>query len=96
MPQRVCGGGAWINIRSTHRRSEEIRGTFEAVLPYAEAAEAGALNKYSAVVTAPKSGGAGQAQLYATGMRPTDMQKPQARHVVLSRSAKLALARSRH
>jgi len=58
-------------------RSEEIRGTFEAVLPYAEAAEAGALNKYSAVVTAPKSGGAGQAQLYATGMRPTDMQKPQ-------------------
>ena len=35
------------------------------------------LNKYSAAITAPKSQGASQAMLYATGLREEDMGKPQ-------------------
>ena len=35
------------------------------------------LNKYSARITQPKSQGASQAMLYATGMSSEDMQKPQ-------------------
>ena len=35
------------------------------------------LNKYSARVTQPKSQGASQAMLYATGLTEQDMQKPQ-------------------
>src|SRR5580658_5888151 len=35
------------------------------------------LNKYSAHITQPKSQGASQAMLYATGMTEADMQKPQ-------------------
>lgn len=37
------------------------------------------LNKYSARITQPKSQGASQAMLYATGLREEDMAKPQAR-----------------
>lgn len=36
-----------------------------------------ALNKYSRVITQPKSQGASQAMLYATGLREEDMNKPQ-------------------
>ncbi|MCA9132699.1 MAG: dihydroxy-acid dehydratase, partial [Planctomycetales bacterium] len=35
------------------------------------------LNKYSSRVTLPKSQGASQAMLYATGLTPEDMHKPQ-------------------
>ncbi len=35
------------------------------------------LNRYSSRITQPKSQGASQAMLYATGMAPADMQKPQ-------------------
>ncbi len=35
------------------------------------------LNKYSSIITQPKSQGASQAMLYATGLTETDMQKPQ-------------------
>ena len=35
------------------------------------------LNKYSSRITQPKSQGASQAMLYATGLREEDMQKPQ-------------------
>jgi dihydroxy-acid dehydratase len=35
------------------------------------------LNKYSARITQPKSQGASQAMLYATGMQPADMDKAQ-------------------
>ena len=35
------------------------------------------LNKYSSVITQPKSQGASQAMLYATGLRDEDMGKPQ-------------------
>src|ERR1019366_3146461 len=35
------------------------------------------LNKFSSRITQPKSQGASQAMLYATGMADTDMQKPQ-------------------
>lgn len=35
------------------------------------------LNKYSSVITQPKSQGASQAMLYATGMTESDMNKPQ-------------------
>jgi dihydroxy-acid dehydratase len=35
------------------------------------------LNKYSSRVTQPKSQGASQAMLYATGLVEQDMQKPQ-------------------
>ncbi len=37
------------------------------------------LNKYSARITQPKSQGASQAMLYATGLTETDMDKPQVR-----------------
>ena len=35
------------------------------------------LNKYSARITQPKSQGASQAQLYATGLSEADLDKPQ-------------------
>ena len=35
------------------------------------------LNKYSSQITQPKSQGASQAMLYATGLREPDMAKPQ-------------------
>ena len=35
------------------------------------------LNKYSSKITQPKSQGASQAMLYATGLREEDMAKPQ-------------------
>lgn len=35
------------------------------------------MNRYSRVITEPKSQGASQAMLYATGLREEDMQKPQ-------------------
>jgi dihydroxy-acid dehydratase len=35
------------------------------------------LNKFSSHITQPKSQGASQAMLYATGLKPEDMQKPQ-------------------
>lgn len=35
------------------------------------------LNKYSATITEPRSQGASQAMLYATGLTETDLQKPQ-------------------
>lgn len=35
------------------------------------------LNKFSATITQPKSQGASQAMLYATGLREEDMDKPQ-------------------
>ena len=35
------------------------------------------LNRYSSKITQPKSQGASQAMLYATGMSPEDMDKPQ-------------------
>jgi dihydroxy-acid dehydratase len=35
------------------------------------------LNRYSREITEPKSQGASQAMLYATGLRDKDMQKPQ-------------------
>ena len=37
------------------------------------------LNKFSARITQPKSQGASQAMLYATGLKEADMNKPQAR-----------------
>jgi dihydroxy-acid dehydratase len=35
------------------------------------------LNKYSSRITQPKSQGASQAMLYATGLKEADMNKPQ-------------------
>jgi len=37
------------------------------------------LNKYSSRITQPKSQGASQAMLYATGLKEEDMNKPQVR-----------------
>lgn len=53
-------------------------GTFEAVPPEPSVPST-SLNKYSAVITQRKTGGAGQAQLYATqlGDIPNGMNKPQ-------------------
>jgi dihydroxy-acid dehydratase len=53
------------------------RGTFEAIPPNEEQAAAGQLNKYSAIITQRKTQGAGQSQLYGTGMTTEDMTKPQ-------------------
>ena len=52
------------------------RGTAEMVLAYPDM-EPGELNKYSSVITKPKKQGAGQAQLYGTGMDDADMCAPQ-------------------
>ncbi|KAI8929174.1 dihydroxy-acid dehydratase [Entophlyctis helioformis] len=40
-------------------------------------ASAFAANRYSATITQPKAQGASQAMLYATGLKPDDMSKPQ-------------------
>lgn len=37
------------------------------------------LNKYSSRITQPRSQGASQAMLYATGLKEEDLNKPQAR-----------------
>ena len=42
-------------------------------------AQSTGLNKYSARITQPKSQGASQAMLYATGLKEEDMSKAQAR-----------------
>jgi dihydroxyacid dehydratase/phosphogluconate dehydratase len=39
--------------------------------------DAGQLNRYSSRITQPRSQGASQAMLYATGLTPEDMAKPQ-------------------
>jgi dihydroxy-acid dehydratase len=43
----------------------------------ADSTDQNVLNKYSRHITQPKSQGASQAMLYATGMTPEDMNKPQ-------------------
>lgn len=45
--------------------------------PIRTMSESTPLNKYSSQITQPKSQGASQAMLYATGMTPEDMNKPQ-------------------
>eukprot|EP01048_Picozoa_sp_COSAG05_P029089 COSAG05_NODE_9388_length_627_cov_1.223485_1_plen_165_part_01 len=73
-----------MQIRAREMSSSDIpvsrasvgSGTHEQVLPY-EGSPPGALNKYSAVITQQKKQGAGQSQLYGTGMTQDDMQKPQ-------------------
>lgn len=45
--------------------------------PYPHAPLPAGLNKFSARITQPKSQGASQAMLYATGLREEDMSKPQ-------------------
>ncbi len=44
------------------------------------------LNKYSSRITQPKSQGASQAMLYATGLKEEDMNKPQVRWALSSYS----------
>lgn len=44
------------------------------------------LNKYSRRITQPKSQGASQAMLYATGLTEEDMNKPQVTHCLCSSS----------
>ncbi|KAJ2962199.1 hypothetical protein NQZ79_g2599 [Umbelopsis isabellina] len=44
---------------------------------YASSSNTSALNKYSRNITEPKSQGASQAMLYATGLTDEDLQKPQ-------------------
>lgn len=41
------------------------------------------LNKYSSRITQPKSQGASQAMLYATGLTEEDMKKPQVKDPVV-------------
>jgi hypothetical protein len=52
------------------------------------------LNKFSARITQPKSQGASQAMLYATGLKEEDMSKPQARRA--SRACRTAQAHFLH
>jgi len=47
--------------------------------PTAAGAAGPALNKYSSRITQPKSQGASQAMLFATGLKEEDMNKAQAR-----------------
>ena len=51
-------------------------GTYEAVEPF-EGREPGSLNKYSSIITGQKKQGAGQSQLYGTGMDDVQMNQPQ-------------------
>ena len=55
------------------------------------------LNKYSSKITQPKSQGASQAMLYATGLSEEDMDKPQVRSffsLLFGFESKVSLARS--
>ena len=69
--------------RGASRRTAASRGRVTAhagQTPQAgAAATAAGLNKYSARITQPKSQGASQAMLYATGLKEEDMNKAQAR-----------------
>ena len=49
------------------------------VVAVAEPASSTGMNKYSSRITQPKSQGASQAMLYATGLKEEDMSKAQAR-----------------
>ena len=68
--------------RAAARRAASSRGRVTAQAgqqPQAGAAAVAAgLNKYSARITQPKSQGASQAMLYATGLKEEDMNKAQA------------------
>jgi dihydroxy-acid dehydratase len=50
---------------------------YDVSLKMSESSDEGVMNRYSRVLTAPKSQGASQAMLYATGLKEEDMGKPQ-------------------
>ncbi|KAI2505758.1 Dehydratase family [Fragilaria crotonensis] len=57
---------AFVPLSASRPKSSELR-----------MAADGVLNKYSRILTEPKSQGASQAMLYATGLKEEDMNKPQ-------------------
>ena len=83
--------------RAAARRAASSRGRVTAQAgqqPQAGAAAVAAgLNKYSARITQPKSQGASQAMLYATGLKEEDMNKPQASPLARGCSACCAASR---
>lgn len=75
MSWSLCGG-----VAAVPQRRVRARPAAKAVIVRAQAAatETGAkLNKYSSRITQPKSQGASQAMLYATGLKEEDMDKAQ-------------------
>eukprot|EP00959_Pyramimonas_sp_CCMP1952_P445763 9333022-Pyramimonas_sp.AAC.1 len=87
---------ASINMRGVTLRSEKVNigqsrattvkglvrpGAIRRQACVVVAAEEPKLNKYSSRITQPKSQGASQAMLYATGMNEDDMNKAQVRFV---------------
>ncbi|KAG6999360.1 dihydroxy-acid dehydratase [Physcia stellaris] len=61
-----------------HKANTVSRALFSTAIPkYAETSSTPQLNKVSQHVTQPKSQGASQAMLYATGLEPSDMSKAQ-------------------
>jgi hypothetical protein len=57
----------------------------------AEGVDLKGLNKFSSKITQPKSQGASQAMLYATGLREGDFDKPQVTNLTLYLIARLSL-----
>jgi len=60
------GGKLWLSPKILTMSSEDD-----------DAGAEGVMNKFSSVLTAPKSQGASQAMLFATGLKREDMSKPQ-------------------
>ena len=71
------------SLRATTPRAARRRSSAAVVRAQAvDAPAATQLNKYSSRITQPKSQGASQAMLYATGLTEADMNKAQARRPI--------------
>eukprot|EP00951_Prasinocladus_malaysianus_P022792 scaffold192128_cov38-Prasinocladus_malaysianus.AAC.1 len=68
------GSAASLAVRATAAPEKEAQATAS---HGADVGQLAGLNKFSSRITQPKSQGASQAMLYATGLREEDMDKPQ-------------------
>jgi dihydroxy-acid dehydratase len=71
----VSGAAVCVPIRSTVKPTK-FR-SFPVRFPTTQQGTMTAINRYSSHITQPKSQGASQAMLYATGLKPEDMSKAQ-------------------
>lgn len=72
--QHICRKRLRISAIAAPERQAEV---LEQLYSASKTAVPKGLNKYSSHVTQPKSQGASQAMLYATGLNEDDMNKPQ-------------------
>ncbi len=77
--QCIAPACAPARARAATRKSRAVRASAHqpgVIMPDGDASD---LNKWSRKITQPKSQGASQAMLYATGLTEADMNKPQVR-----------------